>query len=132
MEILLTVQTCIFLTRYHQFHYVNDTELKGQICQFHFNVTLKSSLSLLSNRLSSLTVLLNSNKANNIFLYPCAVFKDKFEQREKHKDQFKLYCIRRQRQSLTMAWKKACLDMNMMQGAKSIYGQCTCALCFGS
>ena len=75
-----------------------------------------------------MTVSFNNGKANNIFLHPCAVFKDNFEQWQKRKDQLKLYYIRLQRQSLTMAR----LDMNMMQGAKSIYGQCTCALCFRS
>ena len=33
---------------------------------------------------------------------------------------------------LDYCMKKAHLDMNMIQGTKSIYGRCTCALCFGS
>ena len=51
-----------------EIYYVNDTELKGQIFQFRFNFTLKSSLPILSNRanrLSSITVSFNSDKATS-------------------------------------------------------------------
>ena len=51
VEILLIIQTFIFLTKYQQFHYVNEIDLERSIFQFYFNFTLKSSLPLLSNRL---------------------------------------------------------------------------------
>ena len=51
IEILLTIENLIFLTKHQQFHYVDDIDLKRQIFQFHVNFTLKSSPALLSNRL---------------------------------------------------------------------------------
>ena len=50
IEILLIIQTFVFSTKYQQFHYINDMNLKMKFFQFHFNFFSKSSPPVLSNR----------------------------------------------------------------------------------
>ena len=119
MEVLLTIETFIFFTKYRQFHYVHDIDLKSEF------VILKSS-SLLSNRLVRLlhqiaTSQLTHTSLSSISLHSCGVFKDNFQQQQKRKTQLHMTSATKLGYDRDLRKKNTRLDMN--KDVKGIFGR---------